>query len=460
MGRKAEQLKVTTCHDLIFEELKKFKDPRPISIIPLESILMASFAVFALKCPSLLSFEKLFMGGLTERRNENLKRLFRLEKVPSDTQLRDVLDLIDYKQYQIIFKKIFLYLQRSKSLELFEFIKINNTPHYLIAVDGTGYFRSEKISCDNCLNYDHVDSDGNVTVKYGHNMLAGSIVTPNLNQVISLYPEAIIKQDGQSKNDSEQVAFRRFLFNFKKDHPRLKAIFSLDALYANGPIIKLLREYNYEFIIAVKNTKSLLFMLVQDGQATGETKFYEREYNHGQKIIKTTKLQFRYQNNVRLHQDIDSPFINFVEVQETTEWIDSKGKEQREYKKFSFITDMVITNNNVEKISMGGRTRWKIENETFNTLKNRGYNLEHNYGHGDHNLSYNFIMSMFLAFLVDQVQELSCLKFRKILSYLESKSRVWEGISSAIDWVTLESWDTFYDMLIYEIEKARGINTS
>ncbi len=55
-----------------------------------------------------------------------------------------------------------------------------------------------------------------------------------------------------------------------------------------------------------------------------------------------------------------------------------------------------------------GRCRWKVENETFNTLKNQGYNLEHHYGHGKQHLASVLGMLMILMFLVDQIQETSC----------------------------------------------------
>lgn len=232
-----------------------------------------------------------------------------------------------------------------------------------------------------------------------------------------------MRSDGRSKNDSEQTAFRRFLEDFKREHPKLKVIFLLDALYANGPIIKLLRDNGYEFIISVKETKSVLFLGVKEGESIGTTNFFETNFEHGEKIIKKTTMKYRYANNVRLHQDEASPFVNLVEIQEVTEWIGKKNKEERIERNFTFITNIIVTDENVEQLAEGGRTRWKIENETFNTLKNRVYNLEHNYGHGEKNLTHNFIMSMFLAFLVDQVQELSCFTFKKLLEKIEQRCR-------------------------------------
>jgi hypothetical protein len=69
----------------------------------------------------------------------------------------------------------------------------------------------------------------------------------------------------------------------------------------------------------------------------------------------------------------------------------------------------------VYELERAGWTRWKIENETFNTLKNQGYNLEHNYGHGNKNLCSVFGILMMLAFLVDQIQQACCKLFQAAL---------------------------------------------
>src|SRR2546428_4971315 len=97
----------------------------------------------------------------------------------------------------------------------------------------------------------------------------------------------------------------------------------------------------------------------------------------------------------------------------------------------------------------GGRARWKIENETFNTLKNQGYNFEHNYGHGEQNLSVGFAMVMMLAFLVDQTQQMSCAMFRADWTKLGSKRLLWERMRALLDDYGLQSKRQLFDTLIY-----------
>lgn len=446
MGRPPGQIKVKDCHGIIHQEFCNFVDHRPTYLIPLESILMSSFAVFSLKSPSLLHFEK--GHQLNETRLANLKNLYQIQRVPSDTQLRDVLDFVDSEQYRPVFLSLFSYIQRSKVLEKFVFMDIEGSPHYAMAIDGSGFFRSEKIQCSSCLVSEHFDENGKCTIRFGHNMLAASIVMPGLKEVIPLCPEMIVTQDGATKNDSELSAFKRFMKNLRQEHPRLKIVFLLDALYANGPAIKLIEENGHKYIISVKNTKGLLFSAVKAGEENGETQILQKVYHEGTKIIKKRSLKHRYALNLRLHQDSDSPYVNFLDVHETLSWEDQKGKKQEEVQYFSFITNINVHQGNVERLAQGGRTRWKVENETFNTLKNRGYHLEHNYGHGEFNLSHNFILSMFLAFLVDQIQEISCMKFRKILEKFGSKKLLWHTLCGGIDWLEFKCWDEIYDKLL------------
>ena len=98
------------------------------------------------------------------------------------------------------------------------------------------------------------------------------------------------------------------------------------------------------------------------------------------------------------------------------------------YQYFSWITDFELTADTVYDIMRRGRARWKIENETFNTLKNQGYHAEHNYGHGKQNLSVVLMYLMMLAFLVDQTHQLCCPLFQAAWKKMGSKRHLWEEL--------------------------------
>ena len=124
---------------------------------------------------------------------------------------------------------------------------------------------------------------------------------------------------------------------------------------------------------------------------------------------------------------------------------------------FSWVTDLRVNKRNVYALMRGGRARWKIENETFNTLKNQGYNFEHNYGHGMKNLSVVFATVMMLAFLVDQTQQLCCALFRAVWAKLGSKRLLWERMRALFYTYQLDSMRALFEALFYGFEKSRPI---
>jgi hypothetical protein len=136
--------------------------------------------------------------------------------------------------------------------------------------------------------------------------------------------------------------------------------------------------------------------------------------------------------------------VNFLEYWEIT---------PKKVQHFSWVTDFTITESNAYKLMRGGRARWKIENETFNTLKNQGYHFEHNYGLGKKNLSLNFTMLMMLAFLVDQTQQLSCKLFKAVLKKQGSKKALWDRMRSMFKEHIFSSMQMLYEAILFGIEK-------
>jgi len=123
-------------------------------------------------------------------------------------------------------------------------------------------------------------------------------------------------------------------------------------------------------------------------------------------------------------------------------------------KVFTFVTDLRITRGNARLLVRGGRARWKIENETFNPLKNQGYHYEHNYGHGQQYLSVVFAMLMMLAFLVDQTQQLCCPLFQAVWKKLGSKRALWDNLRSHFRHSTFQSMKHLYEVILHDLGKG------
>ena len=134
---------------------------------------------------------------------------------------------------------------------------------------------------------------------------------------------------------------------------------------------------------------------------------------------------------------------------------DQKAKVKVQH--FSWITDLALHAETVWDIMRGGRARWKIENETFNTLKNQGYHLEHNYGHGEQNLSVVLALMMMLAFLVDQVQQLCCPLFQAAWSKMKTKCHLWEEIRHHFRTLLIDSMAELLTALIRGIAPQKPV---
>lgn len=444
------QLSAKSLVECLRDKFKVFPDSRdPLRVeIPIEDALMSGYAIFSLKFSSLLKFEEALRE---DTQGSNLKNLYQVTRFPSDTQMRTIIDEVNPYNFRPIFNSFFHRAQRAKCLEKFAFYE----GKYLLALDGTGFFSSEKIHCESCIEKFYSQTK---KTNYSHQMLCGSLVHPDMKTVIPLCPEPICKQD-KVINDGEKAAIKRFIEKFRQDHPRLPCIILADALHSDSKFIKNLKYFDLDFILNVKpgNNESL-FNWVAKWEGLNHLQTFVFEEEVGEKIKKKRIHEFRYANNILLNQQDTSLTVNFIDYWETTQWVDQWGELQEKKVHFSWITSFEITRDNIMQLMRGGRCRWKIENETFNTLKNQGYEFEHNFGHGYKNLSTNFGFLMMLAFMSDQLQEMGCKVFRKALEKsFNKRSRLWEYMKGLYQLTpTIGSWDDFFSMII-EPEKWRMV---
>jgi len=365
--------------------------------ISLTDSLMSGFAVFSLKYPSLLQFDQ---HVAEEMISHNLHSIYKIDNIPSDTQMRERLDELPAASLRKTFKTLFAQCQRSNRLALFKYYD----NRYLLPLDGTGYFYSKSVHCDNCCEKKHRDG----STGYYHQMLSGAIVHPEQKVVLPFAPEPVMKTDGNKKNDCERTSAKRFLANLKREHPHLRVTITGDGLFSNGPFIKALTADSHAFILVAKP---------KDHKALFEEFNALPRNSHELKDEKVTH-RFEWVNGLGINDSHPDCLVNVLEYWEEHD----NGKIQH----WVWVTNFRLNEKNVYQIMRGGRARHKIENETFNTLKNQGYQFEHNFGHGKKHLSTVFAYLMVLAFLVDQLQQLGCKAFQKALARLKSKKSLWE----------------------------------
>lgn len=395
--------------------------------ISLPDALMAGFALFSLKDPSLLAFD--------QRRGErNLLHLYGIEQVPSDTQMRQILDPVEPEQLHPAFADLFAHLQRGNVLPRLTFLG----GYYLVSLDGTGYFSSHAVHCEHCLR--SVDRSGQT--KYSHQVVSAVLVHPDRREVIPLGCEAIRNEDGSTKNDCERNAGKRLLGRLRRQHPRLPMLVVEDGLASNAPHLRELQRHDLRFLLGCKpgDHEHLYRRLLEAYEADGVTELNGHDDKGRAHCVS-------FARDLPLNESNPELRVNFLQYQ-----VFDEGGEPAQV--FSWVTDLEITRDNARELVRGGRARWKIENETFNTLKNQGYHFEHNFGHGYEHLAEVFVLLMMLAFLVDQVQQLCCPLFGAVLKKLGSRRLLWDNLRSHFRHFVFESFEHLYHVILHDLAKG------
>lgn len=522
MGESRKYLSAKGLLKVVHDHFKKIKPPRELvqrsENITQTDCLMSAVAMFGLKFPSLLKFDE-----AREEANikHNLRTLYHVNKTPSDTYMRERNDEADPAEVRKVYKTVFACVQRGKGLEGFEYLdgryllpgdgtgffesqsvhcknccvrhynkcRVNfahwtsdlseykKNTYVLIkrpkeawelfyineekqkvkmsvhSVGGLQEILSEKAKKDLTKDdkklikelitafYKTEHPEG--PVSYYHNMFCAAIVHPDKKIVLPLAPEPIMNTDGATKNDCERNASKRLYADARREHPHLKFIVVEDALASNVPHLTDLNALDMRYIIGAKpGDHKFLFNLIKTAELTEHT----HRTNDG------TTHRYSYINQIQLNASHPGFKVNFLEHWETNK----KGETQH----FSWVTDITITNENVYQIMRGGRSNWKIENNTFNTLKNQNYHFEHNFGHGNKNLSTVFGLLMVLAFFIDQAQELSCNLFKKARAKFKSRTSLWERIRGIFQEFLVKSWEDLFNAIANGHEAVLVPNSS
>lgn len=387
---------------------QQIQDPRKAAVdYTLHDCFMSGFAMMFFQDPSLLQFQM----RLEKRFNRNnLKTLFHINNIPKDSQLRQVLDDADNGKIYELFADLFSPLQRGKYLDLFRFID----DRYLLCLDGSGYFSSEQIHCPACLTKTIKGK-----VHYEHQILQPVIVCPGIREVIPLAPEPIANTDGYQKQDCEINAAKRFIGKLRQTHPKLRLIVTGDSLYSKQPFIDHLKAAGLCFILVAKpDDHKILYQEFADQKGLGAVSTYSFIDHRGRRHL------YEWINQIPLNGTKDADNINFFHY---SLFVGAK----RTYHN-SWVSDIDITKDNVIDLVKGGRARWKVENECFNTLKNQGYHIEHNFGHGQNNLSMTFFLLNLLAFFVHQILQLTDRLYQQCRKGFNSRIEFWNQLRCTI----------------------------
>lgn len=393
---------------------------------------LSAFSVFFMQSPSFLAHQK----HLQETKGKNnAASLFQIEKLMSDNQIRNILDPVSPNHLIPVFSQVYEHLKKAGSIESYRCL--NNT--ILIALDGVCYHSSKEISCEQCYRKKHK----NGTESYSHSAITPVIVAPSNPHVISLYPEFITPQDGHDKQDSEQAAVKRWLLAHAAKYQSEGVTFLGDDLYSSQPVCQAILDVRCHYLFTCKpDSHKTLYECISALEMLGKLGSKTVHRKHGKKHYIDT---YRWVNQVPLRDGDDALMTNWCELVTT-------NLQGEVLYKNTFATDHLLHEKNIIEVVLSGRARWKIENENNNTLKTKGYHLEHNFGHGEQYLSQLFFTMNLLAFLYHTVLHLADQAYQLIRQKLPTRKTFFDDLRALTRYMCFDNWAALMRFMMSGLE--------
>jgi tRNA A37 threonylcarbamoyladenosine modification protein TsaB len=384
---------------------------------------LAAFSVFFMQSPSFLGHQRTLAEG---HGRSNCQTLFGMAAIPSDNHIRQMLDGNSPAAFDGLFLKGLETTAAADGLAPFKRLG----GRLLVALDGTEHFGSRKLGCPQCSARRRNDGG----TEYFHAFLGASVVAPGHTQVLPLPPEFIAPQDGAEKQDCERAAAKRWLARHAVALARFRPVYLGDDLYACQPIAQAIRDTGGNFILTCKPGSHQTVTEYLTGVELKE---------HRQVVVqrgKKTTCVYRWLTEVPLRGTADALVVNWFSI----ETFNAAGKST--YRN-AFVTDLPVTADTVAELAACGRARWKIENETFNVLKAKGYNLEHNFGHGKQTLSSLLVSLNLLAFAFHTVANLCVRAWSTAVAARGAKYRFFEHLRTITAYIVFPCWQALLEAI-------------
>ena len=393
------------------------------TIYAMADIGMAAFSTFFMQSPSFLARQTALERG---RGTSNCQTLFAMDKIPTDNHVRSMLDAVPPETMLPMFDATLAALAAGGGLGAFQRLG----GHVLIALDGTEYFCSQKLSCPNCSSR----ARANGRTEHFHAMVSAAMVAPGHERALPLEPEFIAPQDGAEKQDCEARAMHRWLATNGAKYARLKPIYLGDDLSSRQTTCEAVLAIGGHFLFTAKPASHKTLYSWLDG---AEVPTMQLKVKQGARCV---THRYRWLESVPIRDGKDAMLVNWLEI----EIVDPTGKTT--YRN-SFVTDLAVTTDNVAELAACGRARWKIENESFNTLKTKGYNLEHNFGHGHKHLAAVLATMNLLAFAMHTVADLVDQAWKAARAAVGARKRFFEDLRAITTYLVFPTWASLVETL-------------
>jgi hypothetical protein len=440
--RPLKSLTLETMVELLSTTVDEIEDPRAAAQLtyPLHDTVLSGFALMFFQHPSLLQFQRAMQQ---KRRRCNLATIFGVHDVPSDTQMREILDRVDPEVLRALLPQVWEKVRRAGWGNRFTTTLPGGQhqgTYYTVALDGSEYFHSTTIHCPHCLRQPAAKGQ----VHYSHLVVGATLVRAGSHQVLPLDAEEVRNPTAESQpQDCELTAGKRLIARLRREHPQMALIVIGDDLYSHVPFVEQLQELRLHYVLVAKPASHpTLMAAVTVAEEQGVSQQGQWAAGSG-----TQRRTFTY----RIVRQVPLALESLVRVTYVEVWEHTGGGELRYHQ--SWITDLDIAAANVAVLVTIGRTRWKIEDEQFNVQKNHGYELTHNYGHGQQTLSMVFYLLNLLAYVAHVIVELGDRLYQRCRAR-ESRRELWAALRTMLHAVLVESWGQL--LLVYLEEDATG----
>lgn len=440
--RPLKSLTLETIVELLATTCDTLEDPRAAAQLTyrLHDTVLSGFALMFFQHPSLLQFQRAMKQ---KRRRCNLETIFGVYEVPSDTQLREILDGVEPEPLRALLPQVWEKVRRAGWGGRFT-TSLPSGQHqgtyYTVALDGSEYFHSTKIQCPHCLRQPGPKGQ----VHYSHLVVGATLVRAGSHQVLPLDVEEVRNPTAESHpQDCELTAGKRLIARVRREHPQMALIVLGDDLYSHAPFVEQLQQLRLHYVLVAKPDSHLaLLAAVAAAEAQGVSQ--QGQWAEGSGARRRT---YTYRLVPQVPLALESAVrVTYVEV-----WEHAAGGELRYHN--SWLTDLDVDAANVAVVVQIGRTRWKIENEQFNVQKNHGYELTHNYGHGQRTLSMVFYLLNLLAYVAHEIVELGDRLYQRCRAQ-ESRRELWAALRTTLNILLVESWSHLLRIYLEEAEAS------
>ena len=404
-----------------FAQIAYPRDPQRLTW-EMPAVLMSAFAMLFFQHPSLLEYQR----RMKQRRGQsNLERVFQVVAIPSDTQMREILDGVPPEPLRRVLPQTFEQMRRvGWTVRLVtEVAGQTDSP---VVRDGSESVHSTQIHCPHCL----YQRQANGETHYSHVVVGATVTRAGSHMILPLDAEEVRNTEGQETQDCELTAAKRLVKRLRAEHRQLSMCLVGDDLYGHEPLITELQRLRLRFVLVAKPpSHAALFAQLEEREQRGEGDRGTWQEGTGRQ---RRTFEYRRAAAVPLTQS-GRVRVNFLEVWE-------RRPDGTVGYHNSWVTDFAVTPETVAAIVGIGRSRWKIENEQFNVQKNHGYELEHNYGHGQQTLSMVFYLLNLLAFLAHKLLEFGDRLYQQCRAG-ESRRGLWTLFRSAFYLIAFDTWE-------------------